>query len=332
MRPLGAGGQRRGDRRPLQEPGHSTPGLLAGSLLAMLAAGAAAKAAAPARAARELFGSPRQPDTLAPAARGALALSGVEEPAFRHASTSALSRGQRAVHLALALAWTAVTSTFWVWWLGHASASASWLYWTQSVTLLYQTTVLPWFYWLYVRKMRRPIEVQARPGMRVALITLCVPSSESITVIRRQLEALRQVSYPHDSWVLDEGGSAEVRALAERCGVNYFSRHGIARWHVPACDTVHHCVDQSARRGRHHRHPTGHRLQRHDAERLVPGRAHHGVGRAQQRGDVGAGHRADGLHLEGLGRCGTAQPLRVPSQSAYGPASGSRSDRAPLGP
>ena len=230
MRPLGAGGQRRGDRRPLQEPGHSTPGLLAGSLLAMLAAGAAAKAAAPARAARELFGSPRQPDTLAPAARGALALSGVEEPAFRHASTSALSRGQRTVHLALALAWTTVTSTFWVWWLGHASESASWLYWTQSVTLLYQTTVLPWFYWVYVRKMRRPIEVQARPRMRVALITLCVPSSESIIVIGRQLEALRQVSYPHDSWVLDEGGSAEVRALAERCGVNYFSRHGIARW------------------------------------------------------------------------------------------------------
>ena len=231
MRPLGVGGRRRGVRLPLREPRRSTPGLLAGSLLAMLAAGAGAKAAAPARAARELIGSPRQPDTLAPAARGSLALSGVEtEPAFRHASTSALSRGQRAVHLALALTWTAVTGTFWAWWLGHASESASWLYWTQSVTLLYQTTVLPWFYWVYVRKMRRPIEVQARPRMRVALITLCVPSSESIIVIGRQLEALRQVSYPHDSWVLDEGGSAEVRALAERCGVNYFSRHGIARW------------------------------------------------------------------------------------------------------
>ena len=41
--------------------------------------------------------------------------------------------------------------------------------------------------------------------MRVAMITLCVPSSESLNVIEGQLVALGNVDYPHDSWILDEG-------------------------------------------------------------------------------------------------------------------------------
>ncbi len=151
----------------------------------------------------------------------------------RHRSESALSSRHKLTHLAIALLWAVVTTTFWVWWLGHASGGTPWLYWTQTTMLIYQTTVLPSFFWMYVRKMRRPIEVPAPVGMRVAMITLCVPSSESLGVIRKQLEALASVDYPHDSWVLDEGDSAEVRELAEACGVRYFTRRGVARWNQP---------------------------------------------------------------------------------------------------
>jgi len=151
-------------------------------------------------------------------------------PEVRIESVSALSRSQRAQHLAIALLWVLVTASFWAWWVGHAARGTPWLYWTQTVGLFYQTTILPSFLWFFVAKMRRPVEVAPLPGTRVAMITLCVPTSESLEVIRGQLEALVRVTAPHDSWVLDEGGSADVQALAHACGVRYFSRHGVKRW------------------------------------------------------------------------------------------------------
>ena len=150
-----------------------------------------------------------------------------------HRSISALSRGDRVRLLALAVVWAAVNGSFWAWWLGHAGQGTPWMYWIETIALLYQVTLLPSAYWWFVSKMRRPVEVEAPAGMRVALITLCVPSSESLEVIAEQLDALRAVDYPHDSWVLDEGGSDEVRALARARGVKYFTRKGIGRWNQP---------------------------------------------------------------------------------------------------
>lgn len=157
---------------------------------------------------------------------------GAELP-FRHRSVSALSRADRVRLGALAVVWAAVNASFWAWWLGHAGQGTPWMYWIETIALLYQVTLLPSVYWWFVSKMRRPVEVGAPAGMRVALITLCVPSSESLEVIGEQLDALQTVDYPHDSWVLDEGDSADVRALAEASGVNYFSRKGIDRWNQP---------------------------------------------------------------------------------------------------
>jgi cellulose synthase (UDP-forming) len=159
-------------------------------------------------------------------------IGGDAEP-FRHRSISALSRGDRARHWALALLWAAVNATFWVWWIGHAGDGTAWMYVVETIALFYQVTLLPTVYWWFVGRMRRPVEVKAPDGMRVALITLCVPDHESLDVIGEQLDALRAVDYPHDSWVLDEGGSDEVRALAEARGVNYFTRRGIERWNQP---------------------------------------------------------------------------------------------------
>lgn len=206
--------------------------LAGGSRLAARGAGLPAAASVGAPALLQLRGrAPRMPPSGARAARAVPKLQ--REPDLRHTSVSALSRTQKATHLALGLLWAAVTASFWLWWLGHSGRSTPWLYWAQTVTLFYQTTLLPSFYWFFVRKMRRPVEVAPAVGMRVALITLCVPASESTAVIRRQLEAIRRVEYPHDSWVLDEGDSPEVRAIAESCGVRYFTRKGVARWNQP---------------------------------------------------------------------------------------------------
>ena len=150
-----------------------------------------------------------------------------------HVSTRVLSGVSLGRYRALAGLWGAVTVTFWVWWFEHATPGGSWLYWLQTVALLYQTAALPVFYWWFVGRMRRPVEVTPRSDARVAMITLCVPSHESREVIREQLDALVAVSFPHDSWLLDEGGSEELRALAEARGVRYFTRCGIERWNQP---------------------------------------------------------------------------------------------------
>lgn len=247
MRPHGAAGHRRPFSILVRGLALSTAtGLLtrvvddraparpAGARLELVPAGAPATRTATDEPPPLVLSRPGEPGARAAEPDWSAAFSDLESGCDqRHASESVLSGSQKATHLLLALVWAGVTASFWLWWFGHAARSTSWLYWTQTVTLLYQTTALPSFYWFFVRKMRRPIELRPRAGMRVAMITLCVPSSESIAVIRRQLEALQRVQYAHDSWVLDEGASAEVRALAASLGVRYFSRHGVARWNQP---------------------------------------------------------------------------------------------------
>ena len=149
-------------------------------------------------------------------------------------STRVLTGSRRVRYWLLAALWAAVTGSFWVWWLTNGGAGTPALYWLQTAALLYQTTALPLFYWWFVGRMKRPVEVRASARTRAAMITLCVPSHESVQVITEQLQALKAVEFPHESWVLDEGGSQEVRTIAEQLGVRYFTRDGVARWNQPA--------------------------------------------------------------------------------------------------
>jgi cellulose synthase (UDP-forming) len=146
---------------------------------------------------------------------------------------SVLSRGQRIQYLALAALWLFVLVRFWTWWLSPAHRGALGLYVPATVALAYLTTVLPSLYWMFVGQMRRPIYVAPEPGRQVAMVTLCVPSHETYDVIAAQLRALTRVSYPHDSWVLDEGADPAVELLAGQLGVRYFTRSGEEQYNQP---------------------------------------------------------------------------------------------------
>ena len=156
-----------------------------------------------------------------------------EFPSRTVRSLSALSSDQRAVYWVLTLVWLVVVARFWTWWLRPENHGALGLYLAATVPLAYLTTVLPSFYWFFVARMRRPVHIVPAPGRRVAMITLCVPSHESLDVIAAQLEALTRVRYPHDSWVLDEGGDPDVEALAAEYGIRYFTRKGRPAWNQP---------------------------------------------------------------------------------------------------
>jgi cellulose synthase (UDP-forming) len=144
-----------------------------------------------------------------------------------------LSGRQRLQHAAITAVWIVLNIRFWSYWFADGHAGAAWLYVPTTLGLAYLTTVVPSWFWFHLTRMRRPVHRPAPPNLRVAMITLCVPSHESIDVIKRQLDALPAVRYPHDSWVLDEGGDAEVKRLASERGVRYFTRKGVARWNQP---------------------------------------------------------------------------------------------------
>ena len=162
-----------------------------------------------------------------------LVLDGERDSGDPGASERVVAGSERFTWWLIAAAWMGVTASFWVWWLRHTAGGTPWLFWPLTLALLYQTTALPTFFFYYVYRMRRPTEVAPLPETRVAMITLCVPGHESLEVIRGQLEALRGVTYEHDSWVLDEGASPEVQKLAAELGVRYFTRSGVARWNQP---------------------------------------------------------------------------------------------------
>jgi cellulose synthase (UDP-forming) len=145
-----------------------------------------------------------------------------------------LSRTQRIQHAALGALWVLVLVSFWRWWLAPAHRGALGLYLPATAALAYLTTLLPSLFWLFVARMRRPVHMAAPPGRRVAMVTLCVPSHETFDVIAEQLRALMQVSYPHDSWVLDEGADPQIERLASDLGVRYFTRKGLPQYNQPS--------------------------------------------------------------------------------------------------
>ncbi len=139
-------------------------------------------------------------------------------------------------YVALVTAWALVNVSFWTWWFRPSHVGHPLLYALVSLSTFYCITVLPSFYLFFLGWMRRPRKARLEdlpPGVvgRVAVITLTVPGSEAIDIVRRQMLAMQELTHPHDSWILvDKEHSPEIAALAEELGVRYFSRHDAATW------------------------------------------------------------------------------------------------------
>lgn len=88
--------------------------------------------------------------------------------------------------------------------------------------------------WMLLAAMKRPKPRPAPEGLRVALVTTCVPSVEPFAMIEATLRAMVAVDYPHDTWLLDEGDDPDLRALCARLGAHHFSRRGIEAYQSDA--------------------------------------------------------------------------------------------------
>jgi len=131
------------------------------------------------------------------------------------------------VFMIAALAWLV---SFWV-------AHAEWSPQTPAYVFLTVTVIFPLTMfaarWAGLPMMRRPKHMTASPGWQVGVATTFVPGGEDVAMLERTVRALVEMDYPHDTWVLDEGDDASVRALCERLGARHFSRKGSERYQQP---------------------------------------------------------------------------------------------------
>ena len=143
---------------------------------------------------------------------------------------------QRVSYLFLTICWIATNAYFWYWWLQRGHLGNPILFGLMSFAFFYEATVLPSFYVFYLGNMKQPEIVPTniideKIIKKVAVISLTVPGSEDLDIVKQQMISMTKIDYPHESWILvDKMHSPEIQALAKEVGVFYFSRHDVATW------------------------------------------------------------------------------------------------------
>lgn len=131
------------------------------------------------------------------------------------------ARHPRLLHLlvAVTLAWSAV---YLAWRVGWSMSGASPVLWGALLAAelygLWNLTMLAWMTW-EIREVQRP---EPSPGRSVD-VYVCI-YDEPLAVLEATLAGCALLSYPHVTYVLDDGRRPEVQALAETWGARYVTR------------------------------------------------------------------------------------------------------------
>jgi cellulose synthase (UDP-forming) len=119
----------------------------------------------------------------------------------------------------IALVWGAGYLTWRVGWSGEgANPVAFAMLLATEVYGLYALAILAWFSWSRP-PMQRP---EATPGRKVD-VYVCT-YDEPAEVVMATLAGCRALTYPHTTYLLDDGRRAEMRELADLAGAEYLSR------------------------------------------------------------------------------------------------------------
>jgi hypothetical protein len=84
--------------------------------------------------------------------------------------------------------------------------------------------------WFLLLLVRRPTPTHPQAGLRVGVATTFVPEAESLEMLEVTVQALVDLAYSHDTWVLDEGDDARVHELCTRLGARHFSRKSLPHY------------------------------------------------------------------------------------------------------
>jgi cellulose synthase (UDP-forming) len=111
------------------------------------------------------------------------------------------------------LVWRWAFSVAWdAWWVGVPLVLAE-------TSTLVATTLLALVMW---RARRRPAPDAPAPGTTVDV--LVTTFDEPVDLVLRTATAARDITYPHRTWVLDDGARPELREAVEAAGIEYLER------------------------------------------------------------------------------------------------------------
>lgn len=130
-------------------------------------------------------------------------------------------RWKRRITWLLVAAGGVAAANYLSWWFVPARPLGAWQLAGLGAVLAYVAAQLLFAWYAYLR-IEIPAERAAPAGLAVDLF---VPVfGESVELVERALAAAVAVRYPHRTWLLDDAGREEFRALAARFGVDYLRR------------------------------------------------------------------------------------------------------------
>lgn len=124
---------------------------------------------------------------------------------------------------------------WWFQWAHVATNGAT--FWSVNLFLFVMLSFVVWLglfqrlaIWFLIFLMKKPVHVKPERGLKVAMLTCFVPGKEPYELLEKTLQAMVEIEYPHDSWVLDEGDDPIVKEMCRQLGVLHFSRKGMERY------------------------------------------------------------------------------------------------------
>ena len=111
------------------------------------------------------------------------------------------------------------------WWFRADHVAQPILFTALSIAVWYGISrmVLGWVNYLAVRK---PPRRDAPPGMSVAIFTTSAPG-EPLSMFEKTLAACARITYPHNTYLLDDTRDARFRELAEKHGATFLEIVGV---------------------------------------------------------------------------------------------------------
>ncbi|MCM8827218.1 MAG: glycosyltransferase, partial [Candidatus Omnitrophica bacterium] len=114
-----------------------------------------------------------------------------------------------------------------------------WLHYTVNFYLFCSLSLVGFFFigfylyvWYLLWSMKRPKYVPPEEGKRVAMVTTYI-ENEPLELVKETLIKMRDVRYPHDTFVLDESNNPELKEFCNQNGIIHFSRKNVSKYNQP---------------------------------------------------------------------------------------------------
>jgi cellulose synthase (UDP-forming) len=144
---------------------------------------------------------------------------------WRHREASSVRAREKFILLILVLAGVISIFQFADWWFHKEHIGNTWFFILLSLFFWYGISRLI-LIWVNYLRIRKPLPVAAPDGLSVAIFTTSSPG-EPLSMFQKTLEACRNITYPHTTYLLDDTQDPEFRKVAEKYGAVWLELVGL---------------------------------------------------------------------------------------------------------